>query len=364
MSDTTGLEEVGPVAGALALKSPRETRDWLILKEGYLVKTKLAKKVMKSKKLRWFVLKQNPVSYEARLEYYEGMLLKGSITLKDVRVVPAKKPGTILLETNRAVGVTAKSGKGRSMTLMSEKNPVPEATIWILAIRQAAADYADHTKKTATAKQSSTQPQTMSSTGNVQAHVEPAVVPDLPSDGSDVSSRRKQPAEEVDGAQIDAARWNALRKRQQTDEDEEIPEDLEDDEDVQMLRQMEEEEERRQEAERLAFLAERQAKLEAAKAQKQQDQQAATDMFQSDGKASEKPVGADVEEAREVPSGELQLQVEEVDGGEVSEDDDWDWEEEERLMRLAEEEEERKQEEERQAWLKEQAAKKAASESS
>ena len=68
----------GSLSEKLNLQSPAETANWLILKEGYLKKSKLAKGLIKSTKLRWFVLKQDPVNLEGRLEYYEGMLFRGN----------------------------------------------------------------------------------------------------------------------------------------------------------------------------------------------------------------------------------------------------------------------------------------------
>ncbi len=65
-----------------------ETRDWLTLKEGYLIKTKWAKGIHKSSKLRWFVLKQHPATGSAELEYFEGMSFKGSAPLAGARIVP------------------------------------------------------------------------------------------------------------------------------------------------------------------------------------------------------------------------------------------------------------------------------------
>ena len=62
---------------ALQLPSPAETKNWLVLKDGYLKKSKLAKGLIRSTKLRWFVLKQHPTTLDARLEYYEGKQFRG-----------------------------------------------------------------------------------------------------------------------------------------------------------------------------------------------------------------------------------------------------------------------------------------------
>lgn len=52
-----------------------ETADWMVLKEGYLYKTKKVKRAfgaLQSTKLRFFVLLQEPETLNAQLEYYEG----------------------------------------------------------------------------------------------------------------------------------------------------------------------------------------------------------------------------------------------------------------------------------------------------
>lgn len=56
---------------------PVETRGWLVLKEGYLNKTKWTSSrvvSVKSTKLRYFFLKQNPDTLVARLEYVNTTL--------------------------------------------------------------------------------------------------------------------------------------------------------------------------------------------------------------------------------------------------------------------------------------------------
>jgi hypothetical protein len=87
--------------------------------------------------------------------------------------------------------------------------------------------------------------------------------------------RKASASTEIDGAKIDDARWAALRKgwmREQGydpdtgDAADAAPDD--DDEDVRLMREMEEEEERRQEEERIAFLAERAKKQQAAESAK------------------------------------------------------------------------------------------------
>lgn len=103
------------------------------MQEGYLTKSKLAKGLLKSTKLRFFVLKQNPVTSEARLEYYEGMLCRGTTSLRGADVRPARKPGTFTLRTWRAKGDLA-----RTMTLQTEDGTIEGATAWILALQKAA----------------------------------------------------------------------------------------------------------------------------------------------------------------------------------------------------------------------------------
>jgi hypothetical protein len=50
----------------------------------YLHKTKWTSSrlvSLKSTKLRYFVLKQNPDTYVSRFEYYEGLILKGALEM-------------------------------------------------------------------------------------------------------------------------------------------------------------------------------------------------------------------------------------------------------------------------------------------
>jgi len=58
----------GAVTSQLQLQVPLETQHWVVLKEGFLSKTKTVKGVFKSTVLRYFILKQDPVKLEARIE--------------------------------------------------------------------------------------------------------------------------------------------------------------------------------------------------------------------------------------------------------------------------------------------------------
>ena len=59
-----------------------------VIKEGYLIKTKLVRGMHKSHKLRYFVLFQHPDSKQPQLEYFEGKTLKGSASLANARAIP------------------------------------------------------------------------------------------------------------------------------------------------------------------------------------------------------------------------------------------------------------------------------------
>ncbi|EDQ91127.1 uncharacterized protein MONBRDRAFT_36460 [Monosiga brevicollis MX1] len=307
------------LSASLGLQWPLETRDWLILREGYLSKSKLAKGLIRSTKLRWFVLKQDPVSRESRLEYYEGRLFRGSCTLRDAVICPAKKPGTFSIQTPRAQG-------SRTITLATDANQVDQATQWVLALKRAATSSRD---AAAAAANGDTQSLASQGSGNSQRVLQQRLSLDLNALMADVTvenTRSRGGDGEIDGAAIDNARWAALRK---TGQPEEEAQDFEEDEDVRLLREMEEEEERRQEEERLAFLAEREA-------QKQAQKQAAAELEKE--AAEESTPAADPEP--------------EVAEGDVSEDEDDFFAE----MERAEREEAERQEREHQEWLKSQAA--------
>lgn len=113
-------------------------------------KSKLAKGLIKSTKLRYFVLKQNPQTAEARLEYYEGRIFRGSTSLHDAYIRPSRKPGHFVVATVRTSNEIA-----REMTLQGE---VEEARAWILALRQAAYAYHNALKPQATGSQSKADP--------------------------------------------------------------------------------------------------------------------------------------------------------------------------------------------------------------
>ena len=120
----TLLGTATPVAEKQLLRSPPETRSWVTLKEGYLLKTKF-KKIHKSTKLRMFLLKQNPTSLAATLEYYEGFSFRGSANLENARIHP-QKGGVFLVHT-----------KNRTFHLQAERSDLRVATNWVLALQQA-----------------------------------------------------------------------------------------------------------------------------------------------------------------------------------------------------------------------------------
>ncbi len=117
-------DETGPIAERHMLYAPVETRGWLVLKEGYLLKTKI-KTMRKSTKLRWFVLKQSPQSLAARLEYYEGMSIRGALALSNARI-QLESDGEFLIHT-----------PDRTFILQSEKGKINVSTSWVLALQQA-----------------------------------------------------------------------------------------------------------------------------------------------------------------------------------------------------------------------------------
>lgn len=185
MSDT-------PASRVVSLQSPVETASWVILKEGFLTKSKLAKGLLPSSKLRYFVLKQDSATLEARLEYYEGMLFRGSCALDCAAVKPASKPGTFSI-------VTRKRGGDRTITLQADAAHVEDATKWVIAIKQAAL------AKVKTAAERASQ-----------------VVPDVAGVVHSGATRHRHASGEIDGVAIDNARWAALMKRQQQTQEEEV----------------------------------------------------------------------------------------------------------------------------------------------
>jgi hypothetical protein len=124
----------GAVSSQLQLQSPAQTRNWLVLKEGYLVKTKVVKRALglhKSSKLRWFVLKQNPETLESHLEYYEGLQLRGSTSLKDATVKPSKQRGSFEVHTPKRTMIPS-----RTFHLAVDNDDGKLATSWVLALQK------------------------------------------------------------------------------------------------------------------------------------------------------------------------------------------------------------------------------------
>jgi hypothetical protein len=126
-TDELNLSELGtvcPVADKQLLCSPSETKGWVTLKEGYLLKTKV-KKLHKSTKLRLFVLKQDPNTLKSRLEYYEGKSFRGAAVLENAKIHP-ELSGVFLVHTI-----------GRTFILQAEKGDLKVAMSWVLALQQA-----------------------------------------------------------------------------------------------------------------------------------------------------------------------------------------------------------------------------------
>lgn len=334
-----------PSATAAALQpskvAQRASIGWLTLKEGFLYKTKkVSKGFHKSTKLRYFMLKQDPITRSSQLEYYEGLVRKGVVPLRNTEI-RLTKPGAFIVISD-----------GRDTELATEKTKIKDAMGWVLALQQASASnlppgFQPAATKVPTvgsvqkklqeaemkaAEEKAQGPFVGISTGDDDQAALAALespMPDL-SPASPVTHRRRggdSESEEVDGYAIDNARWAALRKgweramkcKTVMSEDSEDVEVYEDDEDVRLMREMEEEEERRQEEERQQWLAERAVK-------QQQESLAAHE-------GGDSAVQDDEEAA-------------------YSEDEE-DWLAD---MQAAEEEEERRMEEERRQFLAEKAA--------
>eukprot|EP00047_Mylnosiga_fluctuans_P005155 m.238755 g.238755 ORF g.238755 m.238755 type:complete len:256 (+) comp13356_c0_seq1:23-790(+) len=220
--DEENLQQLGtvcPVADKNLLKSPAETRTWVTLKEGYLLKTKI-KKLHKSTKLRMFLLKQDPGSLAARLEYYEGMSFRGAAHLEHARIQP-ELSGNFLVHTPK-----------RTFYLQSEKGDLKVATAWVLALQQAILSASKNAPKP-------------SSTPTSPSKDAPKPMPVL-------SPSKSRSELDTYSSGVDEARWAALRKVLNRDTAVD-PQD----EDVAALRRAEEEEQQRQEQERAAWVAKR-----------------------------------------------------------------------------------------------------------
>jgi hypothetical protein len=308
--DEENMQQLGtamPVTELHLLHSPAETKEWVTLKEGYLLKTKV-KKLHKSTKLRLFLLKQNPTNLASQLEYYEGFSLRGAASLVNARIQP-QKGGVFLVNTSN-----------RTFYLQAEKGDLKIATSWVIALQQAICSASGSRTASMVSEKGSDDP--------------PTATPPSPGISSlslllfavfffrfspfelillGKKSAQKEEMEAFSCA-IDEARWAALRKVM-GGKTAAVP-SIEDDE-VRLLRQAEVAEEMRQEAERAAWLAKRVV-----------------------------PMATLVEEDEEEEEERSPVRG---DGGESSADEDM--ESEIRLMRLAEEEEETRQKAERLEFL-------------
>lgn len=72
------------------------TSGWRVKKEGMLLKSKRSPGFKKSVSMRYFVLKVEPISKVAELEYYDGKTLKGAMTLQGASVSPGTNGSFIL----------------------------------------------------------------------------------------------------------------------------------------------------------------------------------------------------------------------------------------------------------------------------
>eukprot|EP00053_Salpingoeca_punica_P014267 m.129632 g.129632 ORF g.129632 m.129632 type:complete len:361 (+) comp16410_c0_seq6:1186-2268(+) len=115
------------LGGHLRVQSPPETRDWVVLKEGYLLKVRGSMAFLgSSTRIRYFVLKQNVDTLEARLEQYDGQNFRSSITISSAKIKPTKSKGCFAVDTAKD-----------TLQLRAENNDIKTATDWILALQQA-----------------------------------------------------------------------------------------------------------------------------------------------------------------------------------------------------------------------------------
>eukprot|EP00041_Stephanoeca_diplocostata_P017444 m.351445 g.351445 ORF g.351445 m.351445 type:complete len:494 (+) comp20701_c0_seq1:302-1783(+) len=332
--------------GGQPTSGPKETRGWLTLKEGYLYKAKKSKKsfnTLTSTKLRYFVLKQEPMSRRAHLEYYEGLILKGALPLRDAEI-RLERPGRFVIIC-----------QDREVHLRTEETQVSEGMAWVLALQKASfgANGVAGCRRSVvqlpgwSAKRA--KPDKFREKKQSIDFFTANMMPET--SGSRARGGTDHHDSEIDGTAIDNARWAALRKGWarangvELDDDDAGPKEIDsEDEDVKMMREMEEEEERRQEEERQAFL------LERAKKQKEQRQKNTADAIAaaaaSDADVSEN--GAGNTGGDDQGTGSVEPKKDGEDG--FSEDEE-DWF---AQMQKEEAEEERKQELERQEWLAQQ----------
>jgi hypothetical protein len=135
--------------------------DWLVLKEGSLLKTKIVKGIHKSTKLRWVVLKQNPLTRDLRLEYYDGKILKGVANLVGATVL-AKTEGEFDIRTT-----------DRTFYFQTEKRNLHAAMSWVVTIQAAVSGIVNLTSK----RTSAASRRVKVSSDGANEHVDPGLLP-------------------------------------------------------------------------------------------------------------------------------------------------------------------------------------------
>lgn len=163
------------------LQSPYETSAWLTLKDGYLHKTKLAKGLIPSTKLRWFALKQNPNTFESRLEYYEGRTCKGWLSLRDAEILPSDKIGCFTVISHHR---HESSTVARSMKLQAEAHDPQRGAGWVLALQSAAKVFRENAK--------ARQEQSQEEKANSQSKIPQELLARLDDDEGSVAQRASQ----------------------------------------------------------------------------------------------------------------------------------------------------------------------------
>lgn len=99
------------------------TSGWYVKMEGMLLKSKRSPGFKKSVSKRYFVLKVEPASKSAELEYYEGKTLKGAMTLQGATVCPGAGGSFVL------------HGPDRTWYMRPVDTDMQESLAWIKAIQ-------------------------------------------------------------------------------------------------------------------------------------------------------------------------------------------------------------------------------------